>query len=259
MRWPLSLATPSTKHFMDPKIKAQWERDGYLVIENLFSRTEAKDYWADIQHHLVQNNLNPMTEFNSSGSSDRITGCETIDSLTSALSCNRLKVVLTTILGPKYILQDLMALLKSSGAPPHTESIYLTTFPKFRSVRIWIAMEDIKDDAGPLCLYPGTHRRPAISPSQLGVARGLSNPQLWIEYRRHYLPYMKNILTQGNYPSIALNVKVGTTILMHPNLIHEGIAAKDRELTRKALVGSFVAKDVLLYSDLSGKVLTEWT
>jgi ectoine hydroxylase-related dioxygenase (phytanoyl-CoA dioxygenase family) len=51
-----------------------------------------------------------------------------------------------------------LVFLRGSGQDLHQDTIHLTAFPAGYMYGIWIALEDINKESGPLFVYPGSHR-----------------------------------------------------------------------------------------------------
>ena len=104
--------------------------------------------------------------------------------------------------------------------------------PANRLIGVWLAGEDVNPEAGPLGVYPGTHRVP-LWPG-------------WNNYPQTNLRtcHLETRDEQANYLSDAvegierkpLPVKKGDAIFQHPLLIHGGDKIVDRSATRFSMV-----------------------
>jgi hypothetical protein len=52
---------------------------------------------------------------------------------------------------------------------PHADAVHFNTEPLGLMCGVWVAMEDIDADCGPLVKYPGSHKLPYASPSEVGI------------------------------------------------------------------------------------------
>ena len=52
---------------------------------------------------------------------------------------------------------------------PHADAVHFNTEPPGFMCGVWVAMEDIDADFGPLVYYPGSQRLPFASPSEAGI------------------------------------------------------------------------------------------
>ena len=53
---------------------------------------------------------------------------------------------------------------------PHTDSVHFSSMPERFMCGVWVALEDIHPDAGPLMYYPGSHRLPVFTNEHVGFA-----------------------------------------------------------------------------------------
>ena len=69
----------------------------------------------------------------------------------------------------------------------HSDTVHFNTEPQGFMAGVWIALEDVRPEAGPLIYKRGSHRLPVCNMQDLGVAAGKSlssvdlvaDPQLW--------------------------------------------------------------------------------
>lgn len=53
---------------------------------------------------------------------------------------------------------------------PHTDSSHFSSMPERFMCGVWVALEDIHPDSGPLMYYPGSHRLPVFANEHVGFA-----------------------------------------------------------------------------------------
>ena len=77
--------------------------------------------------------------------------------------------------------------------PPHSDSVHFSAVPDGFMCGVWVALEDIDTDNGPLIYYPGSHRWPHFGNEHIGVnawhqptrgAHAVSYRWLWDELVR---------------------------------------------------------------------------
>ncbi len=104
------------------------------------------------------------------------------------------------------------------------DALHFATRPAGFMVSVWVALEDISEENGPLVYYPGTHRWPEYSLEQLGhLPATLQVPPG--EYL--YQPLWQRLLEeQGIQPSVFLPRK-GQALIMAGNVLHAVAPPKD--------------------------------
>lgn len=94
---------------------------------------------------------------------------------------------------------------------------------------VWCALEDISSEKGPLIFYPKSHKEKyIISLEQFGSME-------------NYTKYIKTTATQ-KYNRVSANIKKGSIVIWHSNLIHGGHPHRDEKLTRKSMVTHYFFK-----------------
>ena len=80
------------------------------------------------------------------------------EKIAKLMPIEQLKPVLSMLLGKEVELFQSINFIDGSEQKAHADSIHMTTFPLGYLIGVWIALEDIGPDQGPLFIYPGSHR-----------------------------------------------------------------------------------------------------
>src|SRR5437868_5702391 len=70
-----------------------------------------------------------------------------------------MKLISVLLRGPAALFQSINFIM-GSEQHTHSDSIHMTTYPLGGLLGVWIALEDIDEDNGPLHYYPGSHKLP---------------------------------------------------------------------------------------------------
>jgi ectoine hydroxylase-related dioxygenase (phytanoyl-CoA dioxygenase family) len=109
---------------------------------------------------------------------------------------------------------------------------------------VWIALEDITMDSGPLIYYPGSHKLPFYTMEKLKIEPG--------NYNEYEKKIEKIILESGLTPEYGI-IKKGDIIIWHANLIHGGSKRNDNTLTRKSMVIHYFFENCKYWTPLLSK------
>lgn len=127
----------------------------------------------------------------------------------------------------------------------HTDAVHFSSLPERFMCGVWLAMEDVGPDAGPLFYLPGSHRWPIMTNSMIG-RRGhgsaLSSAQApfaqgWLALREAY----------GAVEEVFLARK-GQALIWTANLLHGGMPQIDPKLTRWSQVTHYYFDDCIYYT-----------
>lgn len=112
---------------------------------------------------------------------------------------------------------------------PHSDSIHFNSEPFGMMCGVWVALEDIGPDQGPLVYYPGSHKLAEINFEDAGL-----DPDYAL-YRQYEDFIEATIAKHGFQPSYAV-VKKGQAVIWAANVLHGGSKQHDKGLTRKSQV-----------------------
>jgi hypothetical protein len=157
---------------------------------------------------------------------------------------------LGTIFGEDVLPCQTLVFLRGTGQAVHQDTIHLTAFPAGYMCGVWIALEDIQEDAGPLFVYPGSHRLPRLYKETVSMARVADGD--WSEYAQKYLPRLENDVVAGEYPYTTYLPKRGDILVWHENLAHGGSYRANMALSRKSIVSHYFCRGTAVWYDSTG-------
>jgi hypothetical protein len=131
----------------------------------------------------------------------------------------------------------------------HTDSVHFSSCPERFMVGVWVALEDIDCDNGPLIYYPGSHSLPIYTNEQLGVNPnyGGSDPS------GHYGAFgeaWRQIVAALNLKPMQFHAKKGQALIWAANLLHGGAAQNDLNRTRYSQVTHYFFEGCCYYTPL---------
>lgn len=127
----------------------------------------------------------------------------------------------------------------------HSDSIHFSSIPERFMCGVWLAMEDIGLDAGPLTYLPGSHRWPILSNAMIG-RRGYGSDR---EYAQTPFETAWNALveTSGKQQDVFLARK-GQALIWAANLLHGGSPQLNPRLTRWSQVSHYYFENCVYYT-----------
>lgn len=118
-----------------------------------------------------------------------------------------------------------------------------------------MALENIHPDAGPLVVYPGSHRLTRLYTRTVPVANARNNR--WDRFARKYSPGLVNLIKKASIEPFYYTPKAGSVLIWHENLAHGGSTRKSDNLTRRSMVSHYFARGGMAYYDFTG--MPGWT
>lgn len=130
----------------------------------------------------------------------------------------------------------------------HTDSVHFSSIPERFMCGVWVALEDIDQDAGPLVYYPTSHRWPIYVNEHLGVSSP-ANSSPGDNYRQYDELWQAEIEAAG-VAGVQLCAKKGEALIWAANLLHGGSRHVDPERTRWSQVTHYYFDDCAYYVPL---------
>ncbi|WP_374589708.1 phytanoyl-CoA dioxygenase family protein [Novosphingobium sp.] len=127
----------------------------------------------------------------------------------------------------------------------HSDSVHFSSLPERFMCGVWLAMEDIGPDAGPLFYYPGSHRWPIMTNGVIG-RRGYGS-DLGSAQDPFGPAWDAMCQVSGIEPQTFLARK-GQALIWCANLLHGGSPQHDPRLTRWSQVTHYYFDDCIYYT-----------
>jgi ectoine hydroxylase-related dioxygenase (phytanoyl-CoA dioxygenase family) len=150
---------------------------------------------------------------------------------------------------------------KGTEQAAHSDTLHFNAMPAGFMCGVWVALEDMDMDVGPLVYYAGSHRLPEVtfgriggllpfllSPSyergvrllrRFGLARSVVTPRENLTealYVRYYEPYVAALIERHRLEPRYATIRKGQALIWAANLLHGGSPQRDRARTRHSQV-----------------------
>jgi ectoine hydroxylase-related dioxygenase (phytanoyl-CoA dioxygenase family) len=133
----------------------------------------------------------------------------------------------------------------------HADLVHFCARPSHFMCGVWLALEDIRNEAGPLIYYPGSHKWPVILPEDVN-APPADPTQPYEHYHLLEKAWEAEIDSRGATPAAFLPRK-GQALIWDANLWHGGAPQTDRSLTRHSQVTHYFFEGCTYWTPLTGK------
>lgn len=221
-----------------------WKENGYLILNHFFSEVKAEDINKEIEKLLAEKKV----EFTLG---NKVMFANKQSALIREVTTNpKLIAILNFILGKKVVPFQTINFVSGSQQLPHSDSIHMTTYPLGYLTAAWIALEDVNEENGPLCYYPGSHKLPYVLNDDYERGGNI----LTVGADSNYLKYEEKIgevVRKENFAKKIFKAKKGDVLIWHANLIHGGEKILKEDSTRKSMVIHYFAEDVIKYHEIT--------
>lgn len=134
----------------------------------------------------------------------------------------------------------------------HSDSIHFNSIPQRFMCGVWVALEDVHANNGPLHYYPGSHKLPFYDLIDMGL-KGSEAQTLEEVYGKTYKQYEerldKFILAHG-LKKATLTMPKGKAIIWAANLLHGGEKILTPGATRHSQVTHYFFENCVYYTPL---------
>ncbi|MCB0509273.1 MAG: phytanoyl-CoA dioxygenase family protein, partial [Bacteroidetes bacterium] len=220
-----------------------YDKNGYIILKNYLSPKEVDAVNEEIEQLLKSEKVKFRYR-------NKIMFAIKQSALLSGIGNNtQLKSFLSLLFDGKAKLFQSINFLMGSEQKTHSDSIHMTTFPYGGLLGVWIALEDIGPDNGPLHYYPGSHKLPYYLNSDYdneGNAFLIGDK----DYTQYELMMEQKIQEQGLQKEI-FYAKKGDLLIWHANLFHGGEAHLDKTKTRKSMVFHYFNENCVCYHEIT--------
>lgn len=227
----------------DKESLGNFDTNGYSIIRNYLSVDQVDAINNEIEKLLERKKLR---FYNNS----KIFAAMHFSKLINSVGNNeKLKEVLSVLLRGKPFLFGSMNFQMGSQLASHSDSIHMTTFPLGGMLGVWLALDDIAEDNGPLHFYPGSHKLPYYLNSDYD-----NEGNSWLIGDKTYQEYEKMLqkkIQELQLKKELFTAKKGDLIMWHANLIHGGEPHLNKEKTRKSMVFHYYKEDAICYHEIT--------
>jgi hypothetical protein len=130
----------------------------------------------------------------------------------------------------------------------HSDAVHFHSYPHGFMCGVWIALQDVKPESGPLIYFPGSHRLPYLSARSLGLERDavMAEPHP----QRFFEPIWQQAVSEQPFDKEEFLPRRGELLIWHANLLHGGKLVQDRSSRRWSQVIHYFFSDCLYTTPL---------
>ena len=212
----------------------QYNKNGYLVVKSV------------IDNDIIDSIVNEIYEKHPENKNQhRITDAWKQYDIIGYLAFNKkIMNVLYQLYSRKPLPFQTLNFYLGTEQKIHSDQIHFCSDPINLMCGVWIALEDISMESGPLIYYPKSHKLPFYTMHRLKIEPG--------NYAEYEKKIEQKINTIGLSPKYG-NIKKGDIIIWHANLLHGGSKRNNINLTRKSIVIHYFFENCKYWTPLLSK------
>lgn len=129
----------------------------------------------------------------------------------------------------------------------HSDSVHFSSLPERFMCGVWLAMEDIGPDQGPLLYYPGSHKWPIYTREHIGIRYAPETGR----HQSTFEPLWERLVETHGIEPVRFYPRKGQALIWAANLLHGGDHHRNRGLTRWSQVTHYYFDDCVYYTPLA--------
>lgn len=135
----------------------------------------------------------------------------------------------------------------------HSDTVHFDSLPRGFMAGVWVALEDVDAENGPLQYYPGSHRLHHLDMGDLGArdARG-GGRELYADYERVYEPAIEKLVADQQLEPAFGYLRKGQALIWAANLLHGGAPITDPARTRYSQVTHYFFDGCAYHTPMGG-------
>jgi len=236
----------------------QYERDGYLIFDPEVPSTLLDGIIADMNDKYNSSEHIDVT-YRDPG---RIQDAWKISSNVKALAlAPKVLDLLEELYNRKPLAFQTLNFPRGTQQPAHSDTIHFNSKPSGCMSGVWVALEDIDMENGPLVYYPGSHKLPEITLEDiekegllvLSDYDGLSAMDFHQQVYPHYERFISDMIKLHDFNPYYATINKGLAIIWAANLLHGGAPQHHKNRTRHSQATHYFFPGCRYYMPLHSK------
>lgn len=233
----------------DRKIAIDYNRDGFVVLPGIIPSEIIEAVIKDMR----EKGFNPDHPVSTQRDAVRIQDMWQISEPAKQLA------IFKPVLQKLEMLYDREAIpfqtlnfLHGSNQRAHSDTIHFSSLPARYMCGVWVALEDITEDNGPLFYYPGSHKLMEYNFAHIDTGASATSYDKYIRYE----DFMQKIIAVNKFEKKTFLAKKGDALIWSSNILHGGTPVKDAASTRLSQVTHYFFKDCFYYTPMLSNMVT---
>ncbi|HLW33107.1 MAG TPA: phytanoyl-CoA dioxygenase family protein [Aequorivita sp.] len=221
----------------------QWSTNGYAILKGFYSEEKVASI-NQLLVDLMKDKKMPVKDKRKIMYAVRYSS-----QMRELVHIPKLADILSLLMGTSIELFQSVNFLQGSEDPAHSDFIHMSTYPYGYLLAVWIALEDIDMENGPLFFHPGSHKLPYIMNSQYD--HGGNRWLLGKTNKKNYAQAIDKIIKEHHFETKTFTASKGDVLIWHANLLHGGTKIINPDRTRKSMVMHYFGADVIQYHEIT--------
>lgn len=234
----------------EKQLAVDYNRNGYVVLPGFFNDQLLDRVLKDTQ----EKGFDPGFKFKGYRDEKRVQDLWKASAAVKELACHPdIIAIIELLYGREAIPFQTLNFRVGSEQRAHSDTIHFSALPARFMCGVWVALEDITDENGPLLYYPGSHRTPEYNFSHIINEARKTGSTDYADYEN----FIEALVSAAGFEKKVFHAKKGDALIWSSNIIHGGSAVKKEGATRWSQVTHYFFKDCYYYTPLLSNMVTQ--
>ena len=264
------MALEATPLLVDGDARERFAEDGYVILDNPCPaellddlRTEFEARFKDPWHPGPQVEVDGVVYDRNQRAGEwhwhRIKNAWKISDKARAVALNEsILETLESLFGRKVMPFQTLNFPVGTQQSAHSDSFHFQSDPAGFMCGVWIALEDMDMENGPLVYYPGSHKLPLPTVSEIELQMGetltpenyQTRDELLMARNQLYERYCARLLQREDMQPEYGTIRKGQALVWAPNLLHGGAPQTDQSRSRHSQVTHYFFEGCRVYTPM---------
>ncbi|SDE87388.1 Phytanoyl-CoA dioxygenase (PhyH) [Dyadobacter soli] len=241
-----------TKKLTDQQLAyvLDYQKNGFVVIPGLLPQSLVDQTRQDAE----QKAFNPDYPIKTFRDDRRIQDFWTESEASRQLACYpALLEILEIFYGREAVPFQTLNFRYGSQQRAHSDTIHFSSLPAKFMCGVWVALEDITEENGPVFYYPGSQKLPEYDFSHIRPDAKTTSYEDYV----HYEDFIEKIVEAQQFEKKKFFAKKGDLLIWSSNIIHGGSPVTREGATRWSQVTHYFFKDCYYYTPMLSNMVTK--
>ena len=234
----------------DKKLASEYYENGFIVLSNIFTNELIDQIKSEMNDTGFNENF-PIQTFRNN---IRIQDLWQYSDSVKELACHpKIMDTLKMLYEREPVPFQTLNFKVGTQQKAHSDTLHFSSLPARYMCGVWVALEDITEDNGPLFYYPGSHRNPEYNFSDFKNTTEDTSYENYPEYET----FMEDLMEKSSYKKKKFLAKKGDALIWSSNIIHGGSPVEDPQSTRYSQVTHYYFENCIYYTPMLSNMVTK--
>lgn len=234
----------------DKKLASEYYENGFIVLSNIFTNELIDQIKSEMNDKGFNENF-PIQTFRNN---IRIQDLWQYSDPVKELACHpKIMDTLKMLYEREPVPFQTLNFKVGTQQKAHSDTLHFSSLPARYMCGVWVALEDITEDNGPLFYYPGSHRNPEYNFSDFKNTTEDTSYENYPEYET----FMEGLMEKSSYKKKKFLAKKGDALIWSSNIIHGGSPVEDPKSTRYSQVTHYYFENCIYYTPMLSNMVTK--